>query len=104
MPEEYRVEMTDVGESHPEGVPTIDDRNTIGYVDVTRINADTIETVEITFTLTESEHPAGRSIDDVVRSHYDGDWETLKTQHLKSDGDAHTFTVISIIANSWISN
>jgi len=92
---DYRVEISNVGDSPPENAPAVDTGSVVGYLDVSPIGADSIDGGELSFAVADSELPAGASTDDVVMYHYDDGWETLETQHASSSGGVHEFTAIT---------
>jgi len=83
----FRVEFTKPTQSPPEGTPELDGdgSDTVEYftAEAIGISDDEIDEVNFTFTLSQSEIPEDRSVDNVRLFRYvDGEWTTLETTHL----------------------
>lgn len=90
-PDDYRIEVTDIGTAPPSGVTALEDADPIGYLDVDPIGTDDIDTVEFSFTVEADALPDGASAETVALYHYDEGWEPLETEHVESDGGVHEF-------------
>lgn len=78
-PNDYRIEMTNIGTTPPGNAPTLAAATPLGYLDISAINGEP-DSGRIGVGLSESALPAGVSIDDVVIYHYQDSWEALDTE------------------------
>ena len=90
-PDDYRIEVTEVGTSPASGTTALDDADAVGYLDVDPIGTNEIETVEFEFVVESDALPEDASVDTVAMYHYDDGWEPLETNHVETEGDTHEF-------------
>lgn len=78
-PNDYRIEMTNIGTTPPGNTPALAAATPLGYLDISAINADP-DSGRVGVGISESALPAGVSVDDVVIYHYQDSWQALDTE------------------------
>ena len=94
-PDDYRVEITEVGAEPTGSADELTRAEAIGYLDIEPIGTDQIESTEIGFTVEDDALADGAAADAVRLYRYDDGWEQLETDHVGSSGDVHEFVAVT---------
>lgn len=89
-PDDYRIEMTNIGTSPTGDAPTLSAAEPLGYLDVSMIGAEPTS-ARLGFSIPERAIPADTSVENLVIYHYDGGWQALDTEVTTSDDDYFVF-------------
>jgi PGF-CTERM protein len=89
-PDDYRIEMTNIGTSPTGDAPSLSAADPVGYLDISMVGAEPTS-AKLGFTIPESAIPAGASADNLVVYHYDGGWQALDTEVTASTDEYYLF-------------